>query len=173
MIKISRFSNNAFQAQEQSHHFKHLEIYYNDRLYYEFLNDLITWRIRYFKAQNDKDEIEYLTEKTKDECKQKKEFCLTHLDDFKRGIWVFWKDNENNVELNHFKNGFPIFNTAELPENTECYDVNWEEMHKLSDSIMSCGTYIPERELYKLQNVKINVTPPKIIPYDEYWNFTL
>lgn len=42
-----------------------------------------------------------------------------------------------------------------MPEDTICYDVNWEEQIVLSDDVVKIfGCYIPARELSKLQNVK-------------------
>lgn len=44
---------------------------------------------------------------------------------------------------------------AELPNDTEGYDCNWDKLITLEDSIVTyAGIYIPERELYKLKHIK-------------------
>ena len=56
--------------------------------------------------------------------------------------------HKNNQSLNHLKELVPAW-TAELPEDTICYDVNWEEQIVLSDDIVKIfGCYIPAREFW-------------------------
>ena len=82
------------------------------------------------------------------------EFYSQHLGDLKCGIWCFIDGHKDNLSLNHLKRKVPCWE-AELPDDTECYNCNWEKLVTITDPIVLCGgCYIPERELYKLNNIK-------------------
>lgn len=82
------------------------------------------------------------------------EFYSQHLNDLKCGIWCFIDGHKDNLSLNHLKRKVPCWE-AELPDDTECYDCNWEKLVTITDPIVLCGgCYIPKRELYKLNNIK-------------------
>lgn len=133
-MKVIRYSINGFRPQNQTHHMKRV----NYHLYGFDINEYpehLQWNIQKIH------EI-YV------------EFYSKHLDDLKRGIWCFIDGHKDNLSLNHLKRKVPCWE-AELPYNVECYDCNWERLITISDPIVLCGgCYIPERELWKLSNVK-------------------
>lgn len=135
MITVLRYSKEGFKSQRQTHH-------YDERLDY-LLNE--------FDIENFPKHLQYCIKESSD--KQLK-FLQTYGDDLREGIWCFILGYKDNQSLNHLKEKVPAW-TAELPEDTVCYDVNWEKQIKLSDDIVKLfGCFIPSRELKKLQNIK-------------------
>lgn len=133
-MKVIRYSVDGFKPQEQTHHMNHV----NYELYEFDINDYPE-KMRY--------QIQKIHEKHV-------EFYNKHMDDLKCGIWCFIDGHKDNLSLNHLKQKVPCWE-AELPDDIECYDCNWERLTTISDTIVLCGgCYIPERELYKLNNVK-------------------
>lgn len=44
---------------------------------------------------------------------------------------------------------------ADVPDDIECYDCNWEKPITISDpAVLWGGCYIPEREMWKIRNVR-------------------
>lgn len=135
MIRVLRYSKEGFKPQKQTHH-------YDERLNY-LLND---FHIEYFPGH-----LQWIIEQN---VKKQLAFYEKYGDDLKEGIWCFIFGYKNNQSLNHLKELVPAW-TAELPEDTICYDVNWEEQIVLSDDVVKIfGCYIPKRELSKLQNIQ-------------------
>jgi len=134
-MKIIRYSVAAFKSQEQTHHAKHIRYHlsgeFNIEDYPEFL--------RY--------EIQRIHEK-------KASFYKQHLEDFKRGIWCFVDGYKSNQALNHLKKKVPCWE-AEISDDIECYDCNWEKLITIYDpAVQWGGCYIPEREMWKIRNVR-------------------
>lgn len=85
---------------------------------------------------------------------QKVIFYKEHLEDFKRGIWCFVDGYKCNQSLNHLKRKVPCWE-AEVPDDIECYDCNWEKLITISDPVVLWGgCYIPEREIWKIRNIR-------------------
>lgn len=129
-MKIIRYSNSGYKAQEQSYHKElykyHMEYYYSKQCSESFKPKL--------KAQYD--------------------FYLEHKADFEKGIWCFIDGYKNNQSLNHLTKKVACWE-AEVPDDIECYDCNWEKLITISDPIvLAFGCYIPERELHKITNIK-------------------
>ena len=112
-MKIIRYSVAAFEPQQQTHHAKyiqyHLSSEFNIEDYPEFL--------RY--------ELQRIHE-------QKVAFYKKHLEDLKRGIWCFADGHKSNQSLNHLKKKVPCWE-AEVPDDIEYYDCNWEKLITISD----------------------------------------
>lgn len=135
MITVLRYSKTGFKPQKQTYHY--------DRQLDYLLND--------FHIEDYPNHLRYFIEKNKN--KQLK-FFQTYGEDLKEGIWCFILGYKDNKSLNHLKEKVPAW-TAELPEDTICYDVNWEQQIKLSDDIVKLfGCYIPKKEIEKLKNIK-------------------
>lgn len=129
-MKIIRYSIAGFKTQEQTYH-AYLLDKFNLEDYPEFL--------RY--------EIQQIHE-------QKVTFYKKHSEDFKRGIWCFVDGYKSNQSLNHLKKKVPCWE-AEVPDDIECYDCNWEKLTTISDpAVLWGGCYIPEREMWKTRNVR-------------------
>lgn len=134
-MKVIRYSNYGFKPQQQTHH---MNIYVNFHLYNFNIDDY----------------PEYMRYILLDIHKRKVEFYSKHLEDFKSGVWCFIDGYKSNLALNHLKRKVACYE-AELPDDTQCYDCNWDTFTTIKDSlILYGGCYIPERELYKLSNVK-------------------
>lgn len=134
-MKVIRFSTMGFAPQEQTHHMEHINYHLNGGFdindYPEFM------RYSIMEIHN-----------------KKVDFFTKHLDDFKVGIWCFIDGHKDNLSLNHLKHKVPCWE-AELPDDVECYDCNWERITTLKDPYILCGgCYIPQRELHKLRNIK-------------------
>ena len=133
-MKVIRYSVDGFKPQEQTHHMKHV----NYTLYEFDIKDY---------PEPTRYQIQKIHERHVD-------FYTKHIDDLKCGIWCFIDGHKDNLSLNHLKKKVPCWE-AELPDDVECYDCNWERLITMSDPIVLCGgCYIPERELCKLNNVK-------------------
>ena len=133
-MKVIRYSIYGFKPQEQTNHMK--DVYYH----------LYDFDINQFP-----DHLKYVIERRHERCT---EFYRNHLDYLKCGIWCFIDGYKDNLSLNHLKRKVPCWE-AELPDDTECYDCNWEILTTISDPIvLAFGCYIPERELHKLTNIK-------------------
>lgn len=133
-MKVIRYSVCGFKPQTQTNHMEHV----NYHLYQFDINDYpdhLKWQIQKIHERN-------------------VAFYNDHLDDLKSGIWVFIDGHKDNLSLNHLKRRVPCWE-ADLPDDTECYDCNWEKITTISDHIVLFGgCYIPERELFKLKNIK-------------------
>lgn len=139
MINIIRYSKMGFEPQKQTFHLEHnVEPIINDNIFNEMLS----------KA-NDYQKGLLLSVRN-----SQKEFMEKHYDDLKSGIWVFIDGHKCNQSLNHLKERVPCWK-AQMPENTEVYDVNFTKTMRLDD--LECkifGCYIPERELKKIRNIQ-------------------
>ena len=134
-MRIIRYSTTGFHPQKQTHHAEHIR--------YDLSEE--------FKLE---DYPEFMRLEVKQSHENKVSFYTEHLEDFKRGIWCFIDGHKSNLALNHLKKKVPCWE-AEIPNDTSCYDCNWEKSTVISDPILqSGGCYIPERELWKLTNVK-------------------
>lgn len=133
-MQVIRYSIHGFKPQEQIHHMKNVNYHL-----YNFDISEYPENIRY--------NIQKIHEKNVD-------FYNKHLEDLKCGIWCFIDGHKDNFSLNHLKRKVPCWE-AELPDDVECYDCNWERLTTISDSTILCGgCYIPARELCKLKNIK-------------------
>ena len=135
MITVLRYSKTGFKPQTQTYHYdRHLNYLLND-----------------FNIEDYPEPIQYSIEKSKN---KKLNFLQKYGEDLKEGVWCFILGYKDNQSLNHLKEKVPAW-IAELPEDTICYDVNWEKQIILSDNIVKLfGCYIPKRELKKLKNIK-------------------
>ncbi len=134
MIKVIRYSKHAFRPQIQSHHMEHVE-----------------YCLHKFNIEEFPEHLRYIIQQRHDE---QYPFFLENYEDFKEGIWMFVDGYKDNLSLNHLKEKVPCFE-AEVPEDLECYDCNWEIKTTISDErILYGGAYVPKRELYKLKNIK-------------------
>ncbi len=134
MIKVIRYSKQAFKPQIQSHHMEHIHYLMND-----------------FNINDFPEHLRYVIQKNHD---KQIPFFKENYDDFKEGVWMFVDGHKDNLSLNHLKERVPCFE-ADVPEDLECYDCNWEFKTTISDErILYGGAYVPKRELYKLKNIK-------------------
>lgn len=134
MIKVIRYSVHGFEPQEQTHHM-----------------DGVNYHLYNFDINEYPEKARYNIQRIHE---QRVDFYKKHLDDFKYGIWCFLDGYKDNLSLNHLKKRVPCWE-AELPDDVECYDCNWERLTTISDPIIMCGgCYIPKRELYKLKNIQ-------------------
>ena len=144
MIKVRRYSNSGFNSQIQNHHYKKVKLF--------LLSDE-----EYIKEMNPKNDYQKTVLL---EVKHKREkFLNDNKEDFKEGIWVFIDENITSAqirfELNHIKGERPAVHFAYFPENTECYDCNFENKGIISDKkFWWCGLYIPKR---CLKNIKLRL----------------
>lgn len=133
-MNVIRYSFSGFKPQYQSYHLKQVEYYLNN-----------------FNLLDYPEHLQY------EVCKkhnQKVKLFLEHYNDFRYGIWCFINGYKNNQSLNHLNRRVSCW-IAELPNDTEGYDCNWDKLITLEDSIVTyAGIYIPERELYKLKHIK-------------------
>ena len=133
-MKVIRYSIYGFKPQEQTHHM-----------------EKVNYHLHRFDINDYPEHLQWVIQKDHE---KHVEFYSKHLDDLKFGIWCFVDGHKDNLSLNHLKRKVPCWE-AELPDDVECYDCNWEKLVTISDPIVLCGgCYIPERELYKLNNVK-------------------
>lgn len=133
-MKVIRYSLHGFEPQKQTHHMK--------GVYYELCEFDI------------KEYPEHIRDNVLKIHKQHVAFYAEHLQDLESGIWCFIDGYKSNLALNHLKQKVPCWE-AELPDDTECYDPNWERFITLSSpDVLWGGCFIPERELCKLSNVK-------------------
>ena len=133
-MKVIRYSIHGFKPQEQTCHMEHV----NYQLHDFDINDYPE-HLRWIIEQNHKRDVEFYTQ---------------HIDDLKCGIWCFIDGYKDNLSLNHLRHKVPCWE-AELPNDVECYDCNWEKFTTITDPrILSGGCFIPERELWKIKNVK-------------------
>ena len=129
-MNIIRYSVAAFEPQEQTHHAKHIQYHLSGEFNLEDYREFMSIH------------------------EQKVAFYKDYLEDFKRGIWCFVDGYKSNQSLNHLKKKVPCWE-AEVPDDVECYDCNWEKLITISDSVVQWGgCYIPEREMCKIRNVK-------------------
>lgn len=134
-MKIIRYSVAAFNSQQQTHHAKHIQYHLSGEFNLEDYPEFLRYEIQRIH-------------------KQKAAFYEEHLKDFKRGIWCFVDGHKSNQALNHLKKKVPCWE-AEVPDDIECYDCNWEKLTTISNSIVLWGgCYIPEREMWKIRNVR-------------------
>lgn len=141
MITIERYSKTAFEPQYQSHHL--LEI-----------DNMILDKDEYIKRFINACDNQYIVKVLLEQYDKYHNFYVENYKDFEKGVWAFIAGYKNNQSLNHLKEKVPCF-LAELPENTEVYDVNLQEKILLSDELCTCfGCYIPERSLINIQNIR-------------------
>jgi hypothetical protein len=135
-MKVIRYSVAAFEPQEQTHHTEHIQYHLCGGFNINDFPELMRWQIQKIHEQ-------------------KVAFYKEHLEDFKSGIWCFVDGHKDNQSLNHLKRKVPCWE-AEVPDDIECFDCNWEKLTTISDPCVLCGgCYIPERELYKIKNIRI------------------
>ena len=141
MITVERYSKNAFDVQYQSHHLLEINHLLLDK------NDFIERFINVCDNQ-------FINKVLLEQYDKYHDFYVENYKDFEKGIWVFIEGYKNNQSLNHLKTKVPCF-LAELPDDTEVYDVNLQEKILLSDSLCTCfGCYVPERSLANIQNIR-------------------
>lgn len=134
-MKIIRYSVAAFKPQEQTHHAKHIQYHLAGEFNLEDYPEFLRYEIRRIHEQ-------------------KAVFYKQHLEDFNRGIWYFVDGYKSNQTLNHLKKKVPCWE-AEVTDDIECYDCNCEKITTISDSaVLWGGCYIPEREMWKIINVR-------------------
>ncbi len=112
-MKIIRYSVTAFEPQKQTHHAKHIQYHLSDEFKIEDYPEFMRWQIQKIHEQ-------------------KVAFYTEHLNDFKCGIWCFVDGYKSNQSLNHLKQKVPCWE-AEVPDDIECYDCNWEKLTIISD----------------------------------------
>lgn len=141
MIKIIRYSNDAFTPKKQDFHFKYL---IESHLYGD-----------YNKWSNEVGGI--LKDYIIDYHKMKKKFYEDNLEDFKEGIWAFYDGVYNDIDmvLNHL-NYKPLLYSAYLPDDVTVYDTNWNNKITLTDGFGKCpyGIYVPKRSLINITNIE-------------------
>lgn len=134
-MKIIRYSVTAFEPQEQTHLAKNIQNHLSGGFNIEDYPEFMRWQIQRIHEQ-------------------KVAFYKEHLEDLKRGIWCFVDGHKSNQSLNHLKHKVPCWE-AELSDDIECYDCNWEKLITISDpDVLWGGCYIPEREMWKIRNVR-------------------
>lgn len=134
MVQVLRYSKEGFKSQKQKYHYDDMK---------KFIEE--------FNIEDYPKHLGYAIKQIKE---KKEKFFDTYKNDLEEGIWCFILGHKNNQSLNHLKEKVPAW-VAELPNDTICYDVNWENQIRLSDDIVKwAGCYIPKRELEKLQNIK-------------------
>jgi hypothetical protein len=134
-MKVIRYSIYGYKPQEQTHHMEHINYHLNGGFDINDYPEWIRWQIQ---GIHDK----------------KVKFYTEHFNDFKQGIWCFVDGHKDNLSLNHLHQKVPCWE-ANVPNDIECYDCNWERLTTISDSIVLCGgCYIPERELWKIQDIR-------------------
>jgi len=139
-MKIIRYSATAFTPQEQTHHAKHIQYHLSDEFKIEDYPEFMRWQIQKIHEQ-------------------KVAFYTKHLADLKCGIWCFVEGHKSNQSLNHLKQKVPCWE-AEVPDDIECYDCNWEKMTTISDPcVLWGGCYIPQREMWKIKKIKRRKRP--------------
>ncbi len=134
-MKIIRYSVAAFEPQKQTHHAEHIQYHLSGEFNIEDYPEFLRYEIRRIHEQ-------------------KADFYKEHLEDLRCGIWCFVDGYKNNQSLNHLKHKVPCWE-AEVPDDIECYDCNWEKLITISDpDVLWGGCYIPEREMWKIRNVR-------------------
>lgn len=134
MTKIIRYSIYGFKPQIQTHHLKDIDYH----LYHFNINGFPTHLQYYIQKRHDK----------------LLPFYKEHYNDFKEGIWFFLDGYKNNQSLNHLKKKVPCWE-AEIVDDVEVFDCNWEYITTLNDPIVEMfGCYLPKREMYKIDNIK-------------------
>lgn len=134
-MKIIRYSVAAFDPQEQTHHAKHIQYHLSGEFNLEDYPEFMRYEIQRIHEQ-------------------KAVFYKEHWEDFKCGIWCFVDGHKSNQALNHLKKKVPCWE-ADVPDDIECYDCNWEKLTNISDpAVLWEGCYIPEREMWKIRNVR-------------------
>ena len=116
MITVERYSKTAFEPQYQSHHLLEINHLLLDK------NDFIELFINVCDNQ-------FINKVLLDQYDKYHDFYVENYKDFEKGIWVFIEGHKNNQSLNHLKTKVPCF-LAELPDDTEVYDVNLQEKTK-------------------------------------------
>ena len=138
MIKIERYSIDAFKPQKQTYHLQDVCFHLDENQFIDSYNGI-------------PDHLKpYIIEKHI----QLARFYKENYEDFLYGIWVFIAGYKNNQSLNHLKRHVPCY-TAYISEDTEVYDVNWEKKMKITD--IECtyfGCYIPAKNLSTLVNIE-------------------
>lgn len=133
-MKVIRYSIYGFKPQIQTHHMEYVNYHLHDFDINEYPEHL-----KYY--------IQRIHENSVD-------FYSKHFDDLECGIWCFIDGHKSNFLLNHLKRKVPCWE-ADLPDDTICYDGNWERITTISDPyILFTECYVPKRELYKLTNIK-------------------
>ena len=134
-MKIIRYSAAAFKPQEQTHHAEYIKYHLSGEFNLEDYPEFMRWQIQRIHEQ-------------------KAAFYKEHLEVFKRGIWCFVDGHKSNQSLNHLKKKVPCWE-AEVSDDIECYDCNWGKLITISDpDVLWGGCYIPERELWKIKNIR-------------------
>ena len=124
MTKIIRYSTYGFKPQIQSHHLQHIDYH----LYHFNINDF-------------PEHLQYYIQKRHDELLP---FYKEHYNDFKEGIWFFLDGHKSNQSLNHLKRNITCLE-AEIEDDVEVYDCNWEYVTTLDDPIVEFdGCYLPK-----------------------------
>ena len=138
MIKIERYSIDAFKPQKQTYHLQNVYFHLDENQFIDSCDSIPD----HLKS--------YIVEKYIELAK----FYKENYEDFLYGVWVFIAGHKNNQSLNHLKNLVPCY-TAYLPEDTEVYSVNWDRKLKLSDDECTYfGCYVPKRSLGHIIDIR-------------------
>ena len=136
-MKIIRYSKEAFRPQHQLYHLREF-VYPHTEAWENAIKTVPSFMMTSVLEQHEK-----LTK-----------FYNEHLDDLQYGVWAFIDGHKNNQALNHLKEKVPCW-SAELPDDTIVYDVNWCYQMQLNDPRCEpFGCYIPERSLLLIENIK-------------------
>ena len=136
-MKVERYSVSGFKPQKQ---LRHLQDFVYPHMYH--------WKE--FYEQYPKQARHLLVKRHKELLSLYK----SNFNDFTEGVWVFIAGYKNNQSLNHLKYKVPCW-TAELPDDTEVYSVNWDKKMKLNDwECKTFGCYVPKRSLGKLTDIE-------------------
>lgn len=138
-MNVYRFSDTAFEPQQQTYHFEnHIEYILDDDKFAEVYN-IAADKIGHFLLERRQRLIPLYT---------------NNIEDFRKGIWCFTSKDFARMSLNHLKKKVKVFE-AELPDDAIVYDVNWEYQTTLSDPRNeSFGCYVPARSLAHISNIR-------------------
>ena len=140
-MKVIRYSFEGFKPQKQTHHM--IQVNY----------EIFGFK-KYKKKWFNKSKNRIFKHIALERHAKLKPFYKENYEDFQEGIWVFIDGYKNNQSLNHLTRLTPCF-SAELPDNIEVYDVNWEKKLSLNDPIVKAfGCYIPTRCLKDIKNIR-------------------
>lgn len=132
MVKVFRYSKTGFKPRYQDHHLKGVifDITNDDLHALDRLRNKKEVKQRYIKRQ---------------------QFLNENFSDFRYGIWCFKDGSLTGIELTHLRESRPRWE-AELPEDIEVYDVNFDRKYLLKDYPYG-PMYVPKRSLVNIQNV--------------------
>lgn len=139
-MKVERFSDFGFHPQRQTYHMKRILLELNQEEWEKIAFQTVLDAGHYYEKIERHERL--------------KDFYLQNFRDFEIGVWVFIDGHWNRQSINHLDKRVKHW-TADLPDDIDVYDVNWEQKLKLSDSLAECfGVYVPARSLENISNIK-------------------